>query len=152
MIIISHVIYVAKDMSEKCEHGRIQGKLICLDCRKVFIELEAFQAGEKKGRELAEIEIFDIKPSQIEALTGVKRILNKFVLQSMKDEWYQKGREESSKENTKMMQRYADLQEELRLARSQVFDEAIKIHKEYCDAGKMRRNCKELRKLKEKRG
>ena len=37
MIIISHVIYVAKDMSEKCEHGRIQGKLICLDCRKVFI-------------------------------------------------------------------------------------------------------------------
>src|SRR3990167_1639317 len=35
-------------MSEKCEHKRIQGKLICLDCRKVFIELEAFQAGEKK--------------------------------------------------------------------------------------------------------
>ena len=91
MIIISHVIYVAKDMSEKCEHGRIQGKLICLDCRKVFIELEAFQAREKKGREL---ELKECKEHKEEHNRQVKYLVDQARSQAFDDcidiiiEWF----------------------------------------------------------------
>ena len=51
----------------------------------------AFQAGVKRGRELEAAEIFEYSKDKIKEMAGVKRILNKFVLNEMKDQHLVKG-------------------------------------------------------------